>query len=77
LLVGTSRKSFVGKLLGGAPAPERKLGTAATVTASVLGGAHIVRVHDVEEMVQVVRVADAIRTPALFDALVEQARGRG
>ncbi len=77
LLVGTSRKSFVGKLLGDAPAQERKWGTAATVTASVLGGAHIVRVHDVEEMVQVVRVADAIRTPALFDALVEQARGRG
>jgi dihydropteroate synthase len=46
------------------------------VTASVLGGAHIVRVHDVEEMEQVVRVADAIRTPAMFDALVVKARGR-
>jgi dihydropteroate synthase len=77
LLAGTSRKSFVGKLLGGAPAHERKWGTAATVTASVLGGAHIVRVHDVEEMKQVVRVADAIRTPALFDALVAEAEGRG
>jgi dihydropteroate synthase len=76
LLAGTSRKSFVGKLLGDAPAHERKWGTAATVTASVLGGAHIVRVHDVEEMVQVARVADAIRTPAIFDALVERARGR-
>lgn len=76
LLVGTSRKSFVGRLLGGAPAHDRKWGTAATVTASVLGGAHIVRVHDVEEMAQVVRVADAIRTPALFDELVESARGR-
>jgi dihydropteroate synthase len=76
LLAGTSRKSFVGKLLGDAPARERKWGTAATVTASVLGGAHIVRVHDVEEMEQVVRVADAIRTPAMFDALVESARGR-
>jgi dihydropteroate synthase len=77
LLAGTSRKSFVGKLLGGAPAHERKWGTAATVTASVLGGAHIVRVHDVEEMKQVVRVADAIRTPALFDALVAEAEGHG
>jgi dihydropteroate synthase len=76
LLAGTSRKSFVGKLLGDAPARERKWGTAATVTASVLGGAHIVRVHDVEEMEQVVRVADAIRTPAMFDALVVKARGR-
>jgi dihydropteroate synthase len=76
VLAGTSRKSFVGKLLGGAPAHERKWGTAATVTASVLGGAHIVRVHDVEEMTQVVRVADAIRTPALFDALVAEAHAR-
>lgn len=77
VLAGTSRKSFVGKLLGGAPAHERKWGTAATVAASVLGGAHMVRVHDVEEMKQVVRVADAIRTPALFDALVAEAKGRG
>ncbi|MGC2719808.1 MAG: dihydropteroate synthase, partial [Candidatus Acidiferrales bacterium] len=77
LLVGTSRKSFVGKLLGGALAHQRKWGTAATVTASVLGGAHIVRVHDVEEMVQVVRVADAIRTPDLFDTVIEPGRGRG
>jgi 2-amino-4-hydroxy-6-hydroxymethyldihydropteridine diphosphokinase/dihydropteroate synthase len=66
----------VGRLLRDAPARERKWGTAATVTASVLGGAHIVRVHDVEEMEQVVRVADAIRTPAMFDALVVRARGR-
>jgi dihydropteroate synthase len=36
------------------------LGTAATVTASILGGAHIVRVHDVAEMVRVVRVADHV-----------------
>jgi dihydropteroate synthase len=76
LLAGTSRKSFVGKLLGDAPAHARKWGTAATVTASVLGGAHIVRVHDVEEMEQVMRVADAIRTPAMFDVFVERARGR-
>jgi dihydropteroate synthase len=65
IVIGTSRKAFLGKALarpGGpnAPPEERLLGTAATVTASVLGGAHIVRVHDVAEMVRVARVADAI-----------------
>lgn len=59
ILVGPSRKSFIGKLLG-QPAGERLMGTAAAVTACVLAGAHIVRVHDVAEMLQVVRVADAI-----------------
>jgi len=61
LLVGTSRKRFIGHLLGDLPPEQRTWGTAATVAASVAGGAHIVRVHDVAEMVQVVRVADAIR----------------
>lgn len=65
LLVGTSRKGFLGATLAshGKPAPPeaRIWGTAATVTASVLGGAHIVRVHDVAEMAQVVKVADALR----------------
>ena len=64
LLVGTSRKAFLGAALGSvkSPAPpgERIWGTAATVTAAILGGAHIVRIHDVAEMAQVVRVADAI-----------------
>jgi dihydropteroate synthase len=64
LLVGTSRKSFLGAALGTAksPAPreERVWGTAATITAAILGGAHIVRVHDVSEMANVARVADAI-----------------
>jgi dihydropteroate synthase len=60
LLAGTSRKSFVGKAMGGAPKEERAWGTAATVAAAILGGAHIVRVHDVEEMAQVARVTDAI-----------------
>ena len=67
LLVGTSRKGFLGATLGrnGKPAPaaERIWGTAATVTASILGGAHIVRVHDVAEMVQVARVADCLLVP--------------
>ncbi len=64
LLVGTSRKSFLGATLGskGKPAPpgQRIWGTAATVTASILFGAHIVRVHDVPEMAQVARVSDAL-----------------
>jgi dihydropteroate synthase len=66
LLVGTSRKAFIGWLLGGRnkeqswPADKRKWGTAATVAASILGGAHIVRVHDVAEMAQVARVADGV-----------------
>ncbi|HLL13902.1 MAG TPA: dihydropteroate synthase [Pyrinomonadaceae bacterium] len=61
LLVGTSRKSFVGRLLGDAP-PERRLhGTMASVTAAILGGAHIVRVHDVRATVETARIADAIR----------------
>jgi dihydropteroate synthase len=65
LLVGTSRKGFLGATLAdaeGKPAPAegRIWGTAATVTASILNGAHIVRVHDVKEMVQVAKVADCL-----------------
>jgi dihydropteroate synthase len=65
IVVGTSRKAFLGKALARPGEPllppgERILGTAATVTASILGGAHIVRVHDVAEIVRVARVADAI-----------------
>ena len=61
LLVGTSRKRFVGALLGGAPAGERLHGTMATVAAAVLRGAHVVRVHDVRAAVETARVADAIK----------------
>ncbi|HET6142635.1 MAG TPA: dihydropteroate synthase [Candidatus Acidoferrales bacterium] len=65
IMVGTSRKSFLGKALAapgraGVPSDDRLLGTAATVTASILGGAHMVRVHDVAEMARVARVADHI-----------------
>jgi dihydropteroate synthase len=69
LLVGASRKGFLGATLArdGKPAPpeERIWGTAATVTASILGGAHIVRAHDVAEMVQVARVSDCVAHPEL------------
>ncbi len=61
LLVGPSRKAFLGKILGDLPAGERLQGTAAAVTAAILKGANIIRVHDVMEMVQVAKVADAIR----------------
>jgi len=68
LLVGPSRKSFMRDAVGGRPAPERDWGTAAAVTAAVLGGAHIVRVHAVAEMTQVVRVAEEIRRQASRDS---------
>ncbi|KAJ5105548.1 hypothetical protein NUU61_002895 [Penicillium alfredii] len=59
-LMGPSRKRFIGNLTGVKTPRERVWGTAATVTASVAGGADIVRVHDVHEMWQVAKVADAI-----------------
>jgi dihydropteroate synthase len=76
LLVGTSRKGFLGRTLAlgkgraaskteSVPTEERIWATAATVTASILGGAHIVRVHDVAEMAQVVSVADRLLNPRL------------
>jgi dihydropteroate synthase len=61
IVAGPSRKSFLRDALDGRPAPERDWGTAAAVTAAVLAGAHIVRVHAVAEMAQVVRVAEEIR----------------
>ena len=64
IAIGTSRKSFIGKLLNGAPADDRLYGTIATVVASVLNGAHIVRVHDVKAHVEALRVADAITATA-------------
>ncbi len=69
LVVGTSRKGFLGATLArsgkAVPSDQRAWATAATVTASILHGAHIVRVHDVAEMAQVARVADCIVRPSL------------
>jgi 2-amino-4-hydroxy-6-hydroxymethyldihydropteridine diphosphokinase/dihydropteroate synthase len=59
-LVGTSRKGFIGKITGVKEASQRMMGTAATMTAAVQGGADIVRVHDVKEMIEVVKMADAL-----------------
>jgi len=63
LLVGASRKGFIGKALGARAGGERIWGTAAAVAATILGGAHIVRVHDVAEMIQVAAIADAVANP--------------
>lgn len=59
MMIGTSRKSFIGRITG-RPAADRLFGTAASVAASIMRGAHLVRVHDVNEMVEVVRITDAI-----------------
>jgi dihydropteroate synthase len=75
VMIGASRKGFLGAALAerGKPArpgeragiEHRIWGTAATVTAGILGGAHMVRVHDVAEMAQVARVADCVTDPRL------------
>ena len=64
ILSGPSRKSFLVEAIGPTPPAERDWGTAAAVTASILFGAHMVRVHSVAQMAAVVRVADRIRQAA-------------
>jgi dihydropteroate synthase len=76
VLVGPSRKSFIGKTLD-LPVGQRLMGTAAAVAAVVLGGAHLVRVHDVPEMVQVVRLCDAILSSAAAPDEVAEPAGIG
>jgi dihydropteroate synthase len=61
VLVGLSRKAFIGKILGDAPAGERVEGTAAAIAISITNGADIIRVHDVKEMVKVAKVANAVK----------------
>lgn len=61
LMVGPSRKSFIGTILD-LPTSERLEGTAAAVTACILNGAHIIRVHDVKEMKRAAKVADALKS---------------
>ncbi len=60
ILLGTSRKSTIGLVLGGLPVSERLEGTAATIALGIAQGADIVRVHDVREMMRVVRMSDAV-----------------
>lgn len=69
LMLGTSRKGFLGTALKRNEGTNRIWGTAATVAASILQGAHIVRVHDVAEMAQVARLADVLRSPELLRSL--------
>jgi dihydropteroate synthase len=60
ILIGPSRKAFIGRILGDLPVTERLEGTAAAVAISIFNGAHIVRVHDVKEMSRVAKMTDAI-----------------
>jgi dihydropteroate synthase len=64
IMIGTSRKAFIGKLLDNAPTDGRLHGTIASVAASVMNGAHIVRVHDVKAAVETIKIADAVRVAA-------------
>jgi dihydropteroate synthase len=67
LLIGVSRKAFIGKILNAAGPEERLEGSVAAGVAAALSGANILRVHDVSETVRAVRVADAIRLGRLPD----------
>jgi dihydropteroate synthase len=60
ILIGTSRKSTIGNVLGGLPVEDRLEGTAATVAIAIANGADIVRVHDVKQMARVAKMADAV-----------------
>ncbi len=72
VLVGTSRKSFIGNILGLEP-DDRLWGTAGSVAAAALNGAHIVRVHDVLEMKQVLAIADSIAAETPLGQVVRAA----
>ncbi|MEN8262013.1 MAG: dihydropteroate synthase [Nitrospirota bacterium] len=61
ILLGHSRKSFIGKILNDLPVTERVEGTAAAAAIGIFNGANIVRVHDVREMARVARIADSIK----------------
>ncbi|MGH8398490.1 MAG: dihydropteroate synthase [Gammaproteobacteria bacterium] len=63
VLVGLSRKSSIGSLLGGAPSDQRLQGSIAAAVVAVLHGAHIVRTHDVKPTVEALIVASAVRVP--------------
>jgi dihydropteroate synthase len=60
VLIGTSRKSFIGKIIGSNNLDDRLEGTSATVAIGIMNGASIIRVHDVQHMKRVAKVVDAI-----------------
>ena len=62
ILIGPSRKAFIGKLLGDVPTSERLEGTASAIAIGIFNGANIIRVHDVKEMVKVAKIADGSRS---------------
>ncbi len=66
ILIGPSRKAFIGRILDDAPPMERLEGTLSAIAISVFNGANIVRVHDVKETLKVVRVADSIKRGMLM-----------
>lgn len=66
ILIGPSRKAFIGKILGDVPATERLEGTTAAVSISIINGANVVRVHDVKETVKVAKVADAVKREKIY-----------
>jgi dihydropteroate synthase len=66
ILIGPSRKAFIGRILGDVPVTERLEGTAAAVAISIVNGANIIRAHDVKEMVKVAKVADAIKKEQIY-----------
>ncbi|MEJ7701607.1 MAG: dihydropteroate synthase [Pyrinomonadaceae bacterium] len=61
ILIGTSRKSFIGKILGDAPTENRLNGSVASALVCVINGAKIVRVHEVKETVEALKVVDEIK----------------
>ncbi|MBM3781569.1 MAG: dihydropteroate synthase [Acidobacteria bacterium] len=69
MVIGASRKSFLSEAIGSSRPESRDWATAAAVTHAVLAGAHVVRVHRVGEMAQVVKVADRLRTAAATEVL--------
>ena len=63
LLVGASRKAFIGKILGQPTVRERLIGSLTCAAVAVVNGAHIIRVHDVKETLEAVRMAERLRRP--------------
>lgn len=66
ILIGPSRKAFIGKILGDVPVTDRLEGTSAAVAISIMNGANMIRVHDVKEMVKVAKIADAVKKEKIY-----------
>jgi len=66
ILIGPSRKAFIGKILGDASVTARIEGTAAAVAISIMNGANMIRVHDIKEMVRVAKVADSVKREKIY-----------